>query len=107
MNVATKPSPAVFTSRPPNRWISWHTMVSWLSNRSRHRSSPSAAACWVEPTMSVNMMVASMRSASAPPRTPVMNSSISSSIGPVSPTQYRVSVPGSSTKRDPAMCSAR
>lgn len=57
--------------------------------------------------MSVNTMVVSSRSASEPPRTPVMNSSISSSMGPVSPTQYRVSSPGSDTKRDPAMCSAR
>ena len=59
------------------------------------------------PTMSVNTIVVSTRSASEPPRTPVTNSSISSSIGAVSPTQYSASAPGSSTKRDPAMCSAR
>ena len=40
-----------------------------------------AAARSVEPTMSVNTIVVSRRSASEPPRTPVMNSSISSSIG--------------------------
>ena len=41
----------------------------------------------VEPTMSVNTIVVSRRWASETPRTPVMNSSISSSIGAVSPTQ--------------------
>ena len=101
VNVATNPSPAVLTSRPPNRWISWRTMVSWLSSRSRHRLSPSIAARSVEPTMSVNTMVVSTRSASPPPRTPVTNSSISSSIGAASPTQYRVSSPGSSTSVTP------
>ena len=44
--------------------------------------------------MSVNTIVVSRRSASEPPRTPVMNSSISSSIGAVSPTQYSASSPG-------------
>jgi hypothetical protein len=37
--------------------------------------------------MSVKTIVVSTRSASDPPRMPVMNSSISSSIGALSPTQ--------------------
>lgn len=65
---ARKPSPAVSISRPPNRRCSAPTRALCTSRRSAHSRSPSARACSVEPTTSVNMTVATTRVGSAWPR---------------------------------------
>src|SRR5262249_50569505 len=63
-NVARKPSPAVFTSRPRNRASCLRTMA-WCCSSSWHQSrSPNSPARFVEPTMSVKRTVAKMRSGS-------------------------------------------
>ena len=58
-------------------------------------------------TMSVNRIVANIRSPFAVPLVPVRNSSISPSKASVSPTKGRWSRPGSSTSLASGMCSAR
>ena len=55
------------------------------------------AARSVEPQMSVNSTVASMRSGSRSWRSPVRNSSISPSSPSLSPIEYMLSPPSSST----------
>jgi hypothetical protein len=57
------------------RIVAW-----WSSSRLRQRLSPRLAAFSVEPTISVNRTVASMRSASTRAGAPVRNSSIASEI---------------------------
>ena len=80
-NVAKNPSPAVSTSVPRNRPSSARTTPVVLARRARPSAlSPSSAAFSVEPTMSVNITVASTRSRSASsPRTSATKRSISSS----------------------------
>ncbi len=95
--VAKKPSPVVFTSRPSNRLSCRRTAASWVASRSRQRWSPSSAARTVEPTMSVNMTVASTRLEWVSWRTPVRNCSISSTIGSGSSINRMWSSPGNST----------
>ncbi len=76
-NVARKPSPVRFTSRPRWRSSAWRNSASWRSRRNRHPRSPISAARRVESQMSVNSTVASIRSGSRSCRVPVRNSSIS------------------------------
>src|SRR4051794_40268294 len=105
-NVARKPSPVCLTSRPPKRESWRRTSSSWRASRSRQRLSPSSAARSVEPTMSVNSTVDSTRSAGRGRRSPVRNSSISSTSACGSPSIGRWSEPSNSTRRAPRMCSA-
>jgi len=74
VNVTRKPSPVVFTARPSKRAISLRTATPWAPRRSRQRRSPSSAARWVDPTMSVNRTVRSTRSFGVTCRIPVRNS---------------------------------
>ena len=76
---------------------SWRISAWCVSSSSRHARSPSSAARSVEPTMSVNITVASTRSCSGVGRTPVRNSCTSSSTASASPTYGRWSLPGSCT----------
>jgi len=80
-NVARKPSPIVLTSVPRHRssWVRTSALCS--ASSSRQRPSPSREAVSVEPTMSVNITVASTRSACSGGRRPVRNSSMSSIAG--------------------------
>ena len=72
---------------------SLRTSASWRASRSRQRPSPSSAARAVASTMSVNITVSSARASSPPPRPPVRNSSISSTIASLSPTNGSESTP--------------
>ena len=105
--VARKPSPALSISRP--RWpaIALRTRSRWPSSSIDQARSPSAAARSVEPTMSVKRTVANARVGSGGVRTPTRNSSVSASNAPELPSHGCASLPGSSTSRAPAMCSAR
>ena len=71
----------------------------WSGDIALGKLAPSAAAFSVEPTMSVNSTVASLRSGSGPRRTPVRNTSTSSSNSTAFPSQGRWSSPGNSTYR--------
>ena len=93
-NTARTPSPVVLMSRPRYRSIDRATRSSCSSRSSRQARSPRREASSVDPTMSLNMMVARARSTFTPPRTPVKNSSISSSKTFVSPTKKTKSSPG-------------
>ena len=56
-NVVRWPSPVLFTTVPPNRSVSSAVISPKRWSTARHRSSPVAAACCVEATMSVNNTV--------------------------------------------------
>ena len=74
--VAKKPSPAVSTSRPPNRRSSRRTAAWCRASRSLQARSPRRAASSVDPTMSVNRTVARTRPpAGARPRPGARNRS--------------------------------
>ena len=57
-----EPVPAVSTSRPPNRRSSRRTAAWCAAKRSRQARSPRLAVSSVDPTMSVNRIVATYRS---------------------------------------------
>src|SRR5207237_9602239 len=59
--VAKNPSPAVSTSRPRNRWSSPRTAAWWAATSCCHGRSPSLTARSVDPTISVNRIVANNR----------------------------------------------
>ena len=76
------------------------TTLSWRSSELAPVAGRRArAACSVEPTMSVKRTVARTLSGAGPLRTPVRNSSTSSSTASCSPVHGRWSSPGSSTSR--------
>ena len=106
-NIARKPSPAVFTSRPRNL-PRFDRILAWCESRSTpHSRSPNAAARSVDPTMSVNRTFTSTRSSSASSsRISFRKCSISTSSRSVSPTKKKWSWPGSSTNLAPGMRSA-
>ena len=68
-----EPSPNVFSSWPRKRTSSCRTIEWCWSSRASQLRSPSATACFVDPTISVNSAVASNRSGSARARDPVRN----------------------------------
>ena len=109
--VARKPSPAVSTSRPRKRAsCAPHERVVALEQLAPARGRRARAAVSVEPTMSVNITVASTRSGScAVTRRRVRNSSISSRTRRRRRRHGRWSSPGSSTNARPGCarpCSA-
>ena len=79
----------------------------WAASAVVQASSPSCAARWVDPTMSVNSTVDSTRLVGAALRWPVRNDSISSSTRSASPANHRLSSPSSSTSRACWIRSAR
>ena len=64
-NRARNPSPVVTISRPRNRSSSPRNASLWSRSTRRHALSPSRASVAVESTMSVNRIVASVRSSSS------------------------------------------
>src|SRR6516165_9765053 len=76
-NIARKPSPEVFTSRPRKRASCERTTASCASSNACQSRSPISAARRVESTMSVNSTVASTRSSTKSAWCPVRNSAIS------------------------------
>ena len=95
-NDAKNPSPTVSISVPRNRPSKERTPA-WCRSRScRHARSPSSAAFWVDPTMSVNSTVARTRSSSnRSASTAARNESIECMTGVWSPIQRDPSFPGS------------
>ena len=77
-NVARWPSPVLLTTVPPNRCVMSAVISPKRCSTARHRSSPVAAACCVEATMSVKSTVRrARRDCAGAAWLPVRNSSIS------------------------------
>ena len=80
-NVASTPSPVDFTSWPRNRSSSASTTRSWAARTSLQCRSRTRDRWSVEPTMSVNMIIASTRSESTAAWPSATKSAIASAMG--------------------------